>query len=64
MTFMVSQITNNSSTFSHVIQGEHKKPTILLPAFTGRFLSQRVNKYSLLMHRIKIKSPAIFLWNE
>ena len=22
------------------------------------------NKHSLLMHRIKIKSPAIFLWNE
>ena len=24
MSFMVSQITNNSSIFSHVVQGEHK----------------------------------------
>ena len=23
-----------------------------------------MNKYSLLMHHIKIKSPANFLWNE
>ena len=33
-------------------------------AHTVLFLAIKVTKYNLLMHRIKIKSSAKFLWNE
>ena len=44
----------------------HAPPALLTAMGDIRQMSPhiKVNKYSLLMHRIKIKIPANFLWNE
>ena len=43
---------------------ELEKKTVWLQILHNGILQMNYNKHSLLMHRVKIKSPANFLWNE